>query len=57
MGKENTYKVNTLLKDVPDADLVTELKRRGYEVYKWEDVGEWENVDFDNSSTECVDNE
>lgn len=55
MDEVNTYKINTLLQDIPDTDLVVELKCRGYEVYKWEDTPEWETVDFDNFNTKCVD--
>lgn len=37
MDEVNTYKINTLLKDISDADLSDELQRRGYEVFKWVD--------------------
>lgn len=39
---ENADKANDL-HTVPDADLVAELERRGYEVMRWDDVGdEWD---------------
>lgn len=53
MREANTYKVNNSLHDVSDADLITELVERGYEVFKWEDdPAEWEDNEIINTEAE-----